>query len=79
MTKITESVGHDGKNFHADVKVIQNWLNDQKLPDSKPLVIDGIAGKRTVKQITAFQHIVVKMKFPDGRVDPGGVRRCERW
>ena len=72
MTKITGSVGHGGKNVRSDVKVIQNLLNNQQLPDSKPLVIDGIVGKRTVERIKTFQRAVVKMKFPDGRVDPGG-------
>jgi muramidase (phage lysozyme) len=37
-----------------------------------PLVEDGICGPKTKKAIVIFQRDVVKMKHPDGRIDPGG-------
>ena len=38
----------------------------------RPLRVDGQVGQRTFTAIKQFQRDIVKMTFPDGRVDPGG-------
>ena len=37
-----------------------------------PLKVDGYPGEKTYNAIKAFQRDIVKMTFPDGRVDPNG-------
>jgi len=75
---IEDSVGTNGKNLKADVKVIQaalNLVNNPKFKLPKPLKIDGVISKHnsaTVSAIEAFQSQVVGLKNPDGRVDPNG-------
>jgi hypothetical protein len=78
---IGNSVGEGGVNNFADVTLVQQLLNIalKKLKESNlvfehfdPLVEDGICGPKTKKAIVIFQRDVVKMKRPDGRIDPGG-------
>ncbi len=78
---ISNSVGEGGVNKFADVTLVQKLLNIalKKLKESNlvfehfaPLVEDGICGPKTKKAIVIFQRDVVKMKHPDGRIDPGG-------
>lgn len=74
MVTIAASVGREGKNLAADVRVIQNLLNEY-LKRSHPqtaLVADGKCGPRTIEAIELFQSEVVRLLQPDGRVDPGG-------
>lgn len=74
MKGILGSVGKSGKNIHSDVLLIQELLNHKikRLPGEKPLKVDGIIGNKTIKLITNYQKVVLKMKTPDGRVDPNG-------
>lgn len=72
MGMIAGSVGQNGKNNVRDVKVVQRLLNKHSLPPLRSLAIDGIAGQQTIDAIEHFQSVVVKMRTPDGRVDPGG-------
>jgi putative chitinase len=71
---ITASVGRDCKNGKADVKTVQILINMNigKLPSIDVLDEDGAVGDTTLSAIEAFQHLVVGIKLPDGRVDPGG-------
>lgn len=73
MTTIEESVGKDGENNKADVKIVQNLLNKHTIPDViQPLKEDGLIGKITIKRIFLFQKHIVKMPKPDSRIDPTG-------
>jgi putative chitinase len=71
---IGQSVGNNGHNSIDDVKTVQILLNFhlEKQPGRSLLKEDGIAGTSTLAAIEEFQHRVVGMKKPDGRVDPGG-------
>ena len=72
--KISASVGKGGKNRPADVKLIQQLLNDNlsKMTGVQRLVVDGLVGRKTIGAIEKFQKQVVGMQRVDGRVDPGG-------
>jgi len=74
MKGIQDSVGDTGKNNRKDVELIQDLLNQniKQLPGEKRLLVDGLIGKKTIHHITQYQKIVMKMKNPDGRVDPNG-------
>lgn len=72
MALIGGSVGAGGKNESRDVKVVQRLLNKHSLPPLRDLTVDGKAGPNTIDAIRHFQSVVVKMRSPDGRVDPGG-------
>lgn len=72
MALINGSVGQGGLNAPGDVRVVQRLLNRHPLPPLRRLAVDGIAGPHTVAAIRQFQERVVKMRSPDGRVDPGG-------
>lgn len=73
MNKINQSVGKGGANQRADVLVVQRLLNLslQYLIPLMRLKEDGDCGPVTVGMITEFQRRVLKLKRPDGRVDPG--------
>jgi GH24 family phage-related lysozyme (muramidase) len=73
MTRIMASVGNRGVNRRNDVVLVQQLLNKHKIPLHHLLLkIDGIAGSKTIKQITGFQKHMMKIRVPDGRVDPNG-------
>lgn len=68
---ITASVGQFGANRSADVKLVQGLLNliPQHLGGPLvPLVIDGLAGPKTIGAITRFQQM--NFGLADGRIDP---------
>lgn len=68
------SVGQNGTNARADVVVVQTLLNTHiaALRPIPPLATDGQFGPALFNAINAFQRIVLRMRAPDGRVDPGG-------
>ncbi len=73
MATLKKSVGRGGINQAADVKLIQRLLNKYSIPRvSVPLEVDGKAGTKTYKRIELFQRAILKMKKPDGRIDPNG-------
>ena len=70
--KIKKSVGKNGKNDVEDAKKIQELLNVHKTKGGyTALAVDGVAGKKTIAAITAFQSKVMGVKA-DGRVDVDG-------
>jgi putative chitinase len=71
---ISHSVGEHGINNSVDVKIVQILLNENlgHLVPSAPLAIDGRIGSNTVNMIKEFQRRVLKLRIPDGKVDPGG-------
>ncbi len=76
MKSLLGPVGQvNGKgNIRQDVRLVQELLNHKvkRTPGAKKLVVDGLIGSKTIKLIKQYQSTVVKMKKPDGRVDPGG-------
>jgi len=74
MPSISASVGSRGRNRRADVKIVQRllnqWQDDIRL--DRPLLVDGLVGRKTVLAIVEFQGRVVGLTSPDGRVDPDG-------
>lgn len=72
MGLIGKSVGERGRNEVQDVKIVQRLLNKHVSPPLQKLTVDGKAGKHTIASIRHFQETIVKMRVPDGRVDPGG-------
>ncbi|MDE2596919.1 MAG: peptidoglycan-binding protein [Sphingomonadales bacterium] len=73
MTTIGASVGQGGVNQDADVRIVQELLNNfvTRL-GLKQIGIDGDCGKNTKTAIRAFQKQIVGIANPDGRIDPGG-------
>jgi hypothetical protein len=71
---IRYSVGRGGRNaLPQDVMTVQYLLNcvpQSKGGPSPELVVDGIAGPKTMAAIACFQRGA--LATPDGRVDPGG-------
>ena len=72
MSLISGSVGRNGENITQDVITVQRLLNKHIFAALPELSVDGIAGKKTIEAIEYFQLNIVKMRSPDGRVDPGG-------
>lgn len=74
MPKIRASVGRGGRNFEDDVKVVQELLNSQiRLIQPVALLdVDGDVKTMDIRAITEYQRRVVRLKVPDGRVDPAG-------
>lgn len=74
MSDIVASVGRRGSNRKPDVKTIQDALNaiNSTTPGYKRLEPDSLIGPKTIGAILEFQIRVVKLRNPDGRVDPGG-------
>ncbi|MET1411268.1 hypothetical protein ABVF61_03315 [Roseibium sp. HPY-6] len=70
--QIERSVGHMARNNMADVRKVQERLNELLDPSQSQLVPDGINGPRTKDLIGDFQTKVVGFKVPDKRVDPVG-------
>lgn len=76
---IKRSVGARGVNTDADVRLIQNLLNQPRNQPPVPyreavLTVDGDCGGLTVDAIERFQSAVLKWggRSVDGRVDPKG-------
>lgn len=71
---IKHSVGRGGRNLKPDVRIVQNLLNGKGklIPSVRPLTVDGICGTKTKHAIFVYQKNVVKLREPDGRVDPNG-------
>ena len=70
---ITASVGVGGKNRAADVRVVQELLNNVPTASGGPaplLAVDGLIGPKTTAAIRRFQK--AQFGWLDGRVDPGG-------
>ncbi len=63
-----------GHNIRDDVRLVQELLNHKidRLPGEKKLTVDGLIGPKTIDLIIKYQSVVLKMKKPDGRVDPKG-------
>ena len=72
MRKIAASVGRHGKNFRSDTLLIQELINRATRPPFRLLKVDGIAQFHTISAIERFQKEVLKLKKPDGLVEPGG-------
>ena len=74
MPIIVGNVGRGGANRPADVRVVQQFLNQNltKLTPLQALKVDGVVGTKTIAAIEEFQRRIVLMLKPDGRVDPGG-------
>ena len=70
---IATSVGYMGRNRPDDVRVVQSLLNKfAKTAGFVPLEVDGHAGSRTLRAIRRFQQQIIRLRNPDGRVDPVG-------
>lgn len=67
---ITGSVGRFGTNEQLDVRAIQTRLNALMGTSRKELAVDGKVGSKTIGTIKDFQASVVRLRYPDGRVDP---------
>lgn len=67
---ISGSVGRFGKNEKFDVETVQIRLNDLMGTSRKRLDVDGRIGPKTIGTIKDFQFNVVRLRYPDGRVDP---------
>lgn len=74
MADIYGTVGEGGTNSRADVITVQTLLNTHiaQLSPLAPLDTDGQCRTAVTHAIRAFQRVVVHMRSPDGRVDPGG-------
>jgi hypothetical protein len=75
VNPVRGSVGEGGRNQKTDVLKVQCLLNGVPPasggPDAK-LKLDGLCGPKTKAAIRRFQAKQLGMKWPDGRVDPGG-------
>lgn len=70
---IAAPVGIKGVNQIADVRTIQQALNDVPMNQGRampPLKTDGICGNKTKDVIQKFQVKHFGWKFADGRIDP---------
>lgn len=74
MDSIQASVGRGGRNRFEDVATVQTLLNDSVylLIPLAPLEPDGTVGQMTIGAIEEFQRRVMRLRRPDGRVDPAG-------
>lgn len=74
MGIIRQSVGKNGKNNVDDVTVIQLMLNRnmKAVQMAAPIKPNGVAGADTIAAIEAFQKNKIRMRVPDGVIDPNG-------
>ncbi len=73
MVSIAHSVGKGMANTNRnDVLLVQRLLNQHRQAPLRRIEENGIAGPELSTAIEEFQRRVVKMKSPDGRVDPHG-------
>jgi len=68
---ILASVGRGGLNRSEDVRMVQALLNRYIRPPQPALVVNGVVDSRLLAALEAFQRRVVRMRRPDGRVEPG--------
>lgn len=73
MPAITATVGReDAANKAPDVRLVQKMLNFHAVDLGVPRVTpDGVPGPKLVALIKAFQDKVVKVRKPDGLIEPG--------
>ena len=73
MASLTRAVGRGAeKPLKREVLLVQQLLNRHR-PASLPRIAeDGGQGDETYAAIEEFQRRVMKLKTPDGRVDPDG-------
>jgi hypothetical protein len=72
--QISASVGANAANRRADVRTIQDALNQVPEQDggpNPPLKTDGLCYGKTQAAIKRFQSIACGFKWPDGLVEPG--------
>lgn len=73
MANIGGSVGKGGVNDKADVELVQHLLNAQVGAMGLPVLDeDGRIGDDTIGAIVRYQHMVLGIADPDGRIDVGG-------
>lgn len=73
MVRITRAVGRGAdKPLKSDILLVQQLLNRKRPPGTPPIGEDGKQGDETYTAIEEFQRRALKMKKPDGRVDPDG-------
>lgn len=65
---IRGSVGKGGDNEPADVTLVQRWLTNH----GHRTAVTGDCDTETIKSILKYQRDVVRLKKPDGVVDPRG-------
>lgn len=70
--KLAFSVGIRQRNLNSDVKVVQTLLNKRCLVGDQKLVVDGIAGTKTIERIKSFQSLKLHFSHPDGVISPTG-------
>lgn len=63
---ISQSVGKGGINQEADVRLVQELLNDK----GENLKVDGLIGNNTINAIKRFQG-TLNIGPPDGLIEPG--------
>jgi hypothetical protein len=67
---ISGAVGRNGRNLPADVRKVQELLNEHLAVPHRPLDVDGGCGPLTIMAIEDFQRRVVKLARPTGTVKP---------
>ena len=73
MTEIAQSVGDQGSNREADVRIVQALLNLHALAlGLAPLGLDGKPSPGLVEAIRRFQLRRVRLSGADGKIDPAG-------
>jgi hypothetical protein len=73
MDEIDASVGADGVNRPADVRIVQQLLNQHMNALGLPLLlVDSEIGDNSIEAIRRYQKEVVGIALPDGRIDPDG-------
>ena len=68
---IFTSVGRDGINRPGDVFVIQSLLNDRLPKPHVAIPVTGTVDPGTILAIETYEAVILKLKPPMGRVDPG--------
>lgn len=70
---IMDTVGQHGQNYSLDVAKVQKLLNQNlhRLNRISPLVIDGVAGDKTIQLIREYQAKILKITNPSGLIEPG--------
>jgi hypothetical protein len=72
---IQAAVGQGGANQRADVRVIQDALNQVPVVNGgpePPLNVDGLCWGKTLAAIRKFQKVACGFRWPDGRIEPEG-------